>query len=142
MDINNVIAAAVKRYQPRREHFLVEEWDRESPINDTSAAEILAANPPGFERTVLLKVGPLDITIYRQNVNPETRAPLQSDRDVERVKGYMAAVLIPRLLADENLIKNAVAAALARRMYTGLEAELRAEEAALGDPPSATEDPF
>lgn len=140
MDIQNLIASAVDRYQLKREHLIVAEWDRESPINDTPAAAILAAAPEG--RTVLLRVGPLDIVIYRQNVDPKSGQALTCDRDVERVKAWMLAELIPRLMANETQLRNAVEAALAKRMYSGLVAEARAEQAALGEMSSATEDPF
>ena len=132
MDIHSLISASVRNYQPRFEELLVEEWDRESPINDTPAAEILAALPDGHERAVLLRVGALDITIYRQHVHPETGAPLKTDRDVELVKAYMTAKLIPRLLADDMQIKNAISAALAKRMFAGIEAER--EAAGIPDP--------
>lgn len=132
MDIHSLISASVRNYQPRFEELLVEEWDRESPINDTPAAEILAALPDGHERAVLLRVGPLDITIYRQHVHPETGAPLKTDRDIELVKAYMMTKLIQRLLADDMQIKNAISAALAKRMFAGIEAER--EAAGIPDP--------
>lgn len=132
MDIHQLITAAVRNYQPRYEDFRVEEWDQKSPINDTPADTVLAETPPGHDRVVLLRVVSLDITIYRYLVHPQTGQPLKTDRDVELVKRYVVTELIPQLLAGDQRIRTAIAATLAKRMYSGLDAEVRAEQAALG----------
>ena len=123
MQISNIIAAAIQNYTPERNHFEVIEWDRVSPINDVPAAEILASMDPPDARTILLRVIPLDVVLYRQNVHPRTNTPILTDVDAAWVRAWAEAELVPALLADPGKFKNGLHAALGKRLMQGLEAE-------------------
>jgi hypothetical protein len=137
MDPNTLISIAATNYRLTPNDLEISEWDRQAPINDVPATEVIVSlhdeAGPCWKRhpdrriectcrVVVMRIRSLDAVLYMQHTHPVTNMSLRTDRDVSDAMSHLQLVTLPQLSANQPRLQQALAGALQVRFSRQLPA--------------------